>query len=65
MSIATLKIGNRKFVVVPERDYARLSEESLQYRQQRSEDQKDLAIIRQRAKDAIKPYSSLRKELGL
>ena len=65
MSIATLKIGNRDFVVVPKRDYERIQHESVQYRLQRQEDTEDLAMIRKRANDAIRPYAELRKELGL
>ncbi|MGA2498070.1 MAG: hypothetical protein ABSH20_10030 [Tepidisphaeraceae bacterium] len=65
MSIATLKIGKRDFVVVPKREFERVQQENAQYRRQQQEDSEDLAIIRKRANEVIRPYSELRKELGL
>ena len=71
MTVASLKIGKRRFVVVPERDFNRLRKENLQYRGLLSEDaalgklaEKELKAFRKRGGGGI-PWTQVKKELGL
>jgi hypothetical protein len=52
MTVTNLKIGNRKFVVVPERDFDRLRKESSQYRQIVEEDR----VLGELAEKELKAY---------
>lgn len=62
MSIQTLTLAGRDFVILPKREYERLrvrAGESLR------EDQADVATAKRRRKEPARPYAELRKELGL
>jgi len=71
MTVANLKIGKRNFVVVPERDFDRLSKESQQYRRLLREDTalgslavKELKAFR-KSGGVGTPWAQIKKELGL
>ena len=71
MTIATLKIGSRKFVVVPERDFARIRRGDEQYRQLQAESRalgelasKRLKAFRQSGGKGI-PLEQVKRDLGL
>jgi hypothetical protein len=71
MTIANLKIGQRKFVVVPERDFDRMQSENQRYRQLLEED-RQMGELAQRELKAFKrsgakgiPWEKIKKELGL
>jgi len=63
MVVQTLKLGKRKFVVMSEKDFHRLQKRAEQIAVQ---DRGDVAEARRRkARGPGKPYSELRKKLGL
>ena len=71
MTVANLKIGKQKFVVVPERDFDRLQKEVARYRRRAMEDQmlgqlaeKELRGFRKSGRKGI-PWEKVRKNLGL
>jgi hypothetical protein len=71
MTIANLKIGQRKFVVVPERDFDRMQSENQRYRQLLEED-RELGELAQNELKAFKrsggkgiAWEKIKKELGL
>ena len=71
MTVATLKIGHKNFVVVPERDFERMARENAQYRQLVNEDhalgklaEKELKSFRKKGSKGI-PWEQVKKELGL
>ncbi len=71
MTVANLKIGDRKFVVVPEQEFDRMRRENLRYRQLLEEDralgalaEKELKAFRKRGSKGI-PWEQVKKELGL
>ena len=71
MTVASLKIGKRGFVVVPERDFERMRRENQQYRQLLSEDEalgnlaeKELKAFRKGGGKGV-PWEQVKKELGL
>lgn len=71
MTIATLKIGSRKFVVLPERDFDRIRSGDEQYRRLKAEDQalgklasRRLAAFKQSGQKGV-PLEQVKRELGL
>jgi len=71
MTIANLKIGRQNFVVVPQRDFARLQRGSESYRQMLEEDRalgelavKELKAFRKGGSKGI-PWEKVKKELRL
>jgi len=71
MTVANLKIGQRNFVVIPERDFDRIQLESTQYRRLLKEDRalgelamKELKAFRKNGSKGI-PWEKVKQELGL
>ena len=71
MTVANLKIGNRKFVVVPKKEFGRIQRESGRYRRLVEEDQalgqlaaRELKAFRKKGRKGI-PWEQVKKELGL
>ena len=62
MTVQTLKLGNRKFVVVPEKDFRRLQQKAEEIGAQ---DKGDIAEAKRREREPSVPLSSVRKRLGL
>ena len=68
MSIQTITIGKRRFVLLPEKDFARIQRENKALHQRTAEDAADAAIIRRKMSDRsdrARPYDDVRTELGL
>lgn len=70
MTVQTLTLGKRKFVVVPETDFRRLQERAADMAA-KDEDRRDAAILRRRLDEMRRrgekptPYVQFRKQLGL
>jgi len=62
MTVQTLKFGNRKFVIVPEKDFRRLQEKAEVITAQ---DQGDIAEAKRRAREPSVSLAAVRKRLGL
>jgi hypothetical protein len=63
MVAQTVKLGRRKFVIVPEADFRRLQQQAEQVTVQ---DKGDIAeSVRRRARGPSRPYQELRRKLGL
>jgi hypothetical protein len=63
MTVANLKIGSRSFVVLPKKDYLQMQRKLAAADAQ---DARDVAKSRRRkAEGPSRPYSTLRRELGL
>ena len=63
MAAQTVKLAGRRFVIVPEKDYEALRRRAEDLGEQ---DAGDVAESKRRkAKGAARPYSELRKKLGL
>lgn len=72
MTVASLKIGKREFVVIPKREYARFEAWRAGAVSRREpvddEDRRDVALARRRLNDPKEkpvPYTRARRELGL
>ena len=72
MTMASLKIGKREFVVIPKSEYERFKAWKAEAPSRRErvseEDRRDTALARQRLNDprlAPIPYAKARRELGL
>ncbi len=71
MSIQTITLAGRRFVILPESDYRKLAKASASGngkagRARLSEqDRGDIAEAKRRAEEPALPYSRLRKSLGL
>jgi hypothetical protein len=74
MAVQTLKLGGKRFVVVPEKDYRDLKAKATQARPARktrrltAQDRGDIAEAKRRLADPNEkpiPYEQVRKELGL
>ena len=68
VTVASLKIGTRSFVVISERDFARMRKENQQYRQLLREDtalanlaEKELQAFRKSGRAGI-PWAQIKKE---
>ncbi len=71
MTVSTLKIGDKNFIVLPKRDFERITRENAQYRQLINEDhalgklaEKELKSFRKKGSKGI-PWEQVKKELGL
>ncbi|MFI5380418.1 MAG: hypothetical protein ACHRHE_14060 [Tepidisphaerales bacterium] len=68
MAVQTLKLGGRKYVLLPESEYRRLSDKRSATS---AEDQRDATILRRRLAEMRRrgekpmPYAQARRELGL
>jgi hypothetical protein len=62
MTVQTLKLGNRKFVVVPEKEYRRLQKKAEEVSAQ---DKGDIAEAKRREREPSVPLATVRKRLGL
>ena len=72
MTMASLKIGKREFVVIPKSEYERFEawKAEAPHRRERvgEKDRRDAALVRRRLNDprqAPIPYAKARRELGL
>jgi hypothetical protein len=71
MTTATLKIGRQNFIVVPERDFDRMTRENEQYKKLVNEDhalgqlaEKELKSFRKKGSKGT-PWETVKKQLGL
>ncbi|HUO10949.1 MAG TPA: hypothetical protein VM008_21795 [Phycisphaerae bacterium] len=63
MTVQTLTIGKKKFVVIPEKDFRQLQEQAELISAQ---DRGDIAEAKRRKHSGpTRPYAELRKKLGL
>ena len=63
MAVQTLKLGKRRYVVIPEEDFHRLQAKA---EEMDKEDRGDVAEAgRRKAEGRSRPYGELRKKLGL
>ena len=62
MTIQTLIIGKRKFVLIPEKDFRRLQSKAEQVSAQ---DKGDIAEAKRRERESSVPLHAVRKRLGL
>jgi hypothetical protein len=62
MTVQTLTIGKRKFVVVPEKDFLRLQADA---EANRREERGDIAETKRRAREPSISLAKARKQLGL
>jgi hypothetical protein len=68
MTVQTLKLGRERFVLLKEKDYRDLKAKARPVRTKRrlsAQDRGDIAEARRRRQEPSRPYSELRKELGL
>lgn len=62
MTVQTLVLGKRKFVVVPEKDFRRLQAKAEEIS---SQDKGDIAEAKRRQYEPAIPLATVRKRLGL
>jgi hypothetical protein len=62
MSVQTLTMGKRKFVVIPESEFRRLKEKAEEITAQ---DKGDIAEAKRRKREPSVPLEAVRKRLGL
>lgn len=62
MTIQTLTLGKRKFVVIPEKDFRRLQAKAEEISAQ---DKGDIAEAKRREREPSVPLRTVRKRLGL
>lgn len=66
MTIQTLKIGRREYVVLPRRDFERLAARARKQAEQECQDSGDVAESRRRIKEAGgKTLAEIRAKLGV
>ena len=66
MTVQTLKIGRREYVVVPKRDFERMAARAAKQAAQEQQDAGDIAESRRRMREPGGiTLSELRKKLGL
>jgi hypothetical protein len=65
MTVQTLKMGKQEFVVIPKRDFDRMQSQAKRQDERERQDAADLALAKRRSKESARPYSELRKQLGL
>ena len=72
MTVQTLKLAGREFVIVPKAHYRKLERQAnaaatpaRKPRRLTAQDRGDIAEAKRRSKESVRPYSELRKELGL
>ena len=62
MTVQTLSVGKRKFVLLPEKDYRRLQKKAEEISAQ---DKGDVAEAKRREREPSVPLEAIRKRLGL
>jgi PHD/YefM family antitoxin component YafN of YafNO toxin-antitoxin module len=62
MTVQTLSVGKRKFVLLPEKDYRRLQKKAEEISAQ---DKGDVAEAKRREREPSVPLAAIRKRLGL
>lgn len=68
MAVQTLRLAGKRYVLLPEREYQRLSEPRTSVS---AEDRRDAAVLRRRLAEMKRrgekpmPYAKVRRELGL
>jgi hypothetical protein len=63
MTIQTVQLSGRRFVIIPEREFERLRRKA---EESEAQDRRDIAESkRRRSEGPARPYSALRKKLGL
>ena len=62
MTVQTVKLGGKKFVIVPEKDFRRLQEKAEEISVQ---DKGDIAESKRRERERSVPLAPVRKRLGL
>jgi hypothetical protein len=66
MTVSTLKIGRREYVVVPRRDFNRITAQACEQVRQRAQDAGDAAESRRRMREPGGiSLAELRRKLGL
>jgi hypothetical protein len=66
MVLQTVRLGRQQFVLVAKRDFDRIAAQAQRQQQQDRQDAGDIAEVRRRkARGESKPYTTLRKKLGL
>jgi hypothetical protein len=71
MTVQTLKVGRERFVLLKEKDYRELTAKAAKKdtpkrsRRLTAQDRGDIAEAQRRRNEPARPYSELRKELGL
>ncbi|HEX4053459.1 MAG TPA: hypothetical protein VHX86_04265 [Tepidisphaeraceae bacterium] len=71
MTVQTVKLGRERFVLLKEKDYRRLKAQVARQdapkrsRRLTAQDRGDIAEAHRRRNEPARPYSELRKELGL
>jgi hypothetical protein len=71
MTVQTVKLGRERFVLLREKDYRELKAKAAQARPARKgsrltvQDRGDIAEAGRRRSELARPYSQLRKDLGL
>jgi hypothetical protein len=62
MTVQTLRMGGKKFVVIPEREFRRLKKKAEELSTQ---EKGDIAEAKRREREPSVPLESVRKRLGL
>jgi hypothetical protein len=62
MTVQTIKLGGKRFVIVPEKDFRKLQSDAESIRKQ---DNGDITEARRREKEPSIPLSQVKKRLGL
>jgi len=62
MTVQTVKLGGKRFVIVPEKDFRRLQEKAEEISVQ---DKGDIAESKRREREPSVPLAAVRKRLGL
>jgi hypothetical protein len=71
MTVQTVKLGRERFVLLREKDYRQLKAKAARKdaprrsRRLTAQDRGDIAEAHRRRNESARPYSELRKELGL
>jgi len=72
MTVQTVKLGRERFVLLREKDFRQLkaradskSRPVVKPRRPSALDREDIALAKSRQSEPTRPYSQLRKELGL
>jgi hypothetical protein len=71
MTVQTVKLGKERFVLIREKDFRDLKAKAAQaprsrkVKQATAQDRGDIAEAQRRRRETTKPYSQLRKDLGL
>ena len=63
MTVQSIKLAGKRFVIVPEKDFERLMRQAEYLAEQKRGDVAE--VKRRKARGPTRPYSELRKKLGL